>query len=301
MKSVTLAALILFAIGAFHPQLASAQSEMPIGTRPLGLGGAFTALSDDANAIFWNPAGLGLIGQSQATLSHWKLNEVSDVSVNSGAGVYATRAGSFSLAWTRLAAELYEGRNQQSSIMTDNLFQLGYGIAFNEHLSAGLSLNRRMIHSVSGDAAGIGFDLGLLYKPFSTQDFNIGATVRNVAANLEDETYRPSYRLGLAYAIVSRDNMHKASISTDIFTRHDVNEIEGYSLNFAAGLEYVLRIEDVSLAIRGGSGMVQDGTVQQTGFGASLGWQWFTADYVYSMSMENTIGNAQRFGMTFHF
>ena len=72
---------------------------------------------------------------------------------------------------------------------------------------------------MSGDAAGIGFDLGLLYKPFSTQDFNVGASARNMAANMEDETFRPSYRLGL----------------------------------------------------------------------------------VYSMSMENTIGNAQRFGMTFHF
>ena len=301
MKSVKIVAVIFFTIGALYPQLASAQSEMPIGTRPLGLGGAYTALSDDANAIFWNPAGLGMIGQSQVTLSHWRLEDVSDVSVNSVAGVYATRAGSFSLAWTRLAAELYEGRNQQSSMMTDNLFQLGYGVAFNESLSAGLSLNRRMIHSVSGDAAGIGFDLGLMYKPFSSQDFNIGATVKNLASNLENETFRPTYRLGLAYSIGFQDDMHRLTVSTDFFTRYDVNAIEGYSANFAAGLEYVLRIQDVSLAIRGGSGMVQDGTVQQTGFGASLGWQWFTADYVYSMSMENTIGDAQRLGMTFHF
>jgi len=30
------------------------------GTRPMGMGGAFTAVSDDANAPYWNPAGLAL-------------------------------------------------------------------------------------------------------------------------------------------------------------------------------------------------------------------------------------------------
>lgn len=30
------------------------------GTRPMGMGGAFTAVSDDANAPYWNPAGIAL-------------------------------------------------------------------------------------------------------------------------------------------------------------------------------------------------------------------------------------------------
>ncbi|MFH1387012.1 MAG: hypothetical protein ABIH50_05050 [bacterium] len=31
-----------------------------MGTRPMGMGGAFTAIADDANAPYWNPAGLAL-------------------------------------------------------------------------------------------------------------------------------------------------------------------------------------------------------------------------------------------------
>ncbi len=38
------------------------------GARPLGMGGAFTALSDDANALFYNPAGLANIKEPGVSL-----------------------------------------------------------------------------------------------------------------------------------------------------------------------------------------------------------------------------------------
>lgn len=39
-----------------------------VGARPLAMGGAFIAVADDANAVYWNPAGLvQLAGKSQST------------------------------------------------------------------------------------------------------------------------------------------------------------------------------------------------------------------------------------------
>ena len=35
-----------------------ARSQIFIGARPLGLGETFTAIADDGNAVYWNPAGL---------------------------------------------------------------------------------------------------------------------------------------------------------------------------------------------------------------------------------------------------
>jgi hypothetical protein len=32
-----------------------------VGARPLGMGQAFTAVSDDVTSIYWNPAGLGFL------------------------------------------------------------------------------------------------------------------------------------------------------------------------------------------------------------------------------------------------
>jgi hypothetical protein len=41
------------------------------GNRPLAMGGAFTGLADDANAVYWNPGGLGLhFGESLTYMSN---------------------------------------------------------------------------------------------------------------------------------------------------------------------------------------------------------------------------------------
>jgi hypothetical protein len=49
------------------------------GIRPLGMGGAFTAVSDDENALFYNPAGLSKI----STFNMGVVNPMVDVSENS--------------------------------------------------------------------------------------------------------------------------------------------------------------------------------------------------------------------------
>ena len=47
----SLAILLSFPVSAY------AQAEAPVGVRAAGMGGAFTAVADDASAVFWNPAG----------------------------------------------------------------------------------------------------------------------------------------------------------------------------------------------------------------------------------------------------
>lgn len=59
IKTVSVALLIAIAIPSFGQA-----DELPLfyeGVRPLGMGGAFTAVSDDENAMLYNPAGLNQI------------------------------------------------------------------------------------------------------------------------------------------------------------------------------------------------------------------------------------------------
>ena len=52
--TATVALVVILAGGAF----ANGLSLNSVGTRALGMGGAFVGLADDATAIYWNPAGL---------------------------------------------------------------------------------------------------------------------------------------------------------------------------------------------------------------------------------------------------
>jgi hypothetical protein len=46
------------------------QEQLFVGTRPLGMGGAFIAVADDGNTITWNPAGLPRLRRKEFTSSY---------------------------------------------------------------------------------------------------------------------------------------------------------------------------------------------------------------------------------------
>ncbi len=57
--------IIIFVLLLLPGSLRSAFKDPGWGARPLGLGGAFTAVSDDSNAVIFNPAGLSRIKANQ--------------------------------------------------------------------------------------------------------------------------------------------------------------------------------------------------------------------------------------------
>lgn len=94
------------------------------GTRPLGMGGAFTGLADDTNAIYWNPAGLGRYPRPGITHASSLGDENSSNYDHYGAAnVQLTKDQSFGLA-------VATNKTHQDSgfIERDTYLQVAYGI-----------------------------------------------------------------------------------------------------------------------------------------------------------------------------
>lgn len=56
-----------------HPRAGTSSAaflKIGVGARPVGMGEAFTAVSDDAHSIYWNPAGLAGLGRGVASFTH---------------------------------------------------------------------------------------------------------------------------------------------------------------------------------------------------------------------------------------
>ncbi|MGC9361901.1 MAG: UPF0164 family protein [Candidatus Syntrophosphaera sp.] len=67
---ITLTALLLMSIPLFAGRYAGDFMMIGAGVRPLGMGGAFSALADDGSAIYWNPAGIAQIRESEVSAMH---------------------------------------------------------------------------------------------------------------------------------------------------------------------------------------------------------------------------------------
>lgn len=92
-------------------QAAAAQAaflDPGFGARPMGMGGAFTAVADDINAPLYNPAGVFLPESNLAGFMFARLytglDDV-DMGLQHAAFIYPTQnAGSFGLTWDRFAS-----------------------------------------------------------------------------------------------------------------------------------------------------------------------------------------------------
>ncbi|MFH1540156.1 MAG: UPF0164 family protein [bacterium] len=75
MRTLTVSLLLVFMFGACaygskvqFEEMSGSDLGMGVGARAIGMGGAFTALADDATAMFWNPAGMARMKKSEVMM-----------------------------------------------------------------------------------------------------------------------------------------------------------------------------------------------------------------------------------------
>ena len=277
---------LFFLILAVSPVSFAGVDAMPhlrlgAGARSIGLGGAFTAIADDATATVWNPAGLGSAADLSLNFSTQQLDL--DRSHNFIALTKALgSAGSIGIAVTNAgvsgiqqydANERYSGEFGYSS----NAYSLSYGIGFGNF---GVGLTGRMLTDNFG-AEGVenpsgfgGVDIGLMGHALhidigeeKVPTFHYGIVAKYLGASLGDDTVPMVINLGVAY------NLYMGNVVTfaaDI-EQESVN-LDESATSLRLGAEYtILTYKSTALAIRGGVRASRDAQNLFGGFGVNIG------------------------------
>ena len=225
---------------------------IPIGARGSALGGAFTAYSGDASALFWNPAGLGLLEGGSWFLSQTKW--IAGIKVNAAAVSYSTkRLGVFGASFSAVQwGDIHGTRRTPTSAgyketgifsPTNWSFGLGWAFKVNQQFSIGAHvkyLYEKLGTTLEGTMASpdryvgemslFALDIGTLYYT-GFKDLRFGMSVQNFS---EEKTYRAesfplplTFRFGVAMDLsqfFQEESAHNFTLSIDAIHPRDYTE-----------------------------------------------------------------------------
>ncbi len=221
------------------------------GARPVGMGEAFTGVADDIHALYWNPAGLGLLKHSEITGMHMQYFQNMAYEFAAFA-VPTTSHGTWAVAITNLHMSDLERRTEDTDApigdfsASDSAYGLSYGKSLTSRFSLGASAKyiRQTLDSVKADA--FAADGGLLYLT-DWHDVRLGASFQNLGSKVkfidESDPLPLTYRLGASAPLLER----KMLVSSDLIMPRD------HEIGAAFGTEYRGRVtSDLGYAVRAG-------------------------------------------------
>jgi hypothetical protein len=154
--------------------------DVAVGARPLALGGAFVAIADDANAIYWNPAGLARIDGTRLMGTRAWLFGVSDFHVDYLA-FKAPNLGSLALGLGWLNAALEDIQSENTFILSlarDGLGPLAGGVNLKYFRLDAPGYERYNDPAYDGAQSAWGVDLGAMMR--LRRNLTFGLSARNL-------------------------------------------------------------------------------------------------------------------------
>jgi hypothetical protein len=185
--------------------IAAPYSYACVGAMPMSMGGAFIAVSDDANATYWNPAGLTQLGALEVTYTPTlynrdEFNYDDFVSIATPLRIEGRDWGAMGFSFINTGFRLPLGET------TDRWYWLSYGVRAFDNLSLGANLR---FQSVEAEISGLGgdkdsivaADLSLLWK---LNKFSFGVLLQNANAPERElfgvkSEYIRNLRAGIAF------------------------------------------------------------------------------------------------------
>jgi hypothetical protein len=158
--------------------------KIPVGSRGVGMGGAFVSVADDPSALFWNPGGLPRVGSMGVIVDHspW----LPGLQFNfAGAVVPVPDFGTIGVSVTALTTDQMDVTTPEDEMGTGETFDasfisigFSYGVFLTDRFSIGATvkyINERIWHST---ATGFAFDFGTIYNT-PLEGLRLGFSISN--------------------------------------------------------------------------------------------------------------------------
>ncbi|MCK5242550.1 PorV/PorQ family protein [bacterium] len=192
-------------------KVGGSELKIGLGPRPVAMGEAFVAKADDANATYWNPAGLGQIQGYHASFMH---------------NIYLEDT---SLEYLAYAQNLFEGAGIGANLMILNFgsmdkvdidssglpvivseftpmvfsFAVGYGQFVMPFLSVGGSVKFISQNIDTESYSAVALDIGAIFQLKAKGDnaFQAGLAIQNLGSSLGEASLPMNAKAGLAYSV----------------------------------------------------------------------------------------------------
>lgn len=160
-----------------------------VDARAIGMGEAYTAVTDDISSVYWNPAGLAPALQNQAFFSHtdWPagiMHEFAAVSYTNGVSTWALSASVLHMDKLDVTTEEEFGPTGETFTNSDMAFGLSYASTFTDKFSFGMTAKYLRENLYIYDINSFSVDLGSIYNT-GWQNVKIGMSLRNFGPDIQ--------------------------------------------------------------------------------------------------------------------
>ncbi len=232
------------------------------GARPVALGGAYSAIGEGIQSIYWNPAGIASIPSLSFNVTHAKA--FAGTSLENAAFVFPMAGGSFGIGIEAfLSGEMEETTEEEpegtGNKFSCNDFALGitYGRMMTDKFSLGFSIKGLSQNLAKVSAYGVAFDIGGVYNT-GVRNIRFGFVMRNfgpdmrytgepLVVDLEDEDRERGERATIISQAFSLPMTFQGGFAADVFSNPgaritlsgDIIHLSDQPATFGVGVEYV--------------------------------------------------------------
>ena len=216
--------------------------KLPVGAKAIGMGGAATAVADDANAIYYNVAGIARLEKKSGEYMFSKYIEGTSYHWVGFAMPISENIGSAGIGFQYFTAgDIDETDIRASKVGTFNPSDLAVNLSYARHILAkehSVGINLKIINSkIKESATTVAVDLGAQCQKMMDGKLLLGIAIQNLGGSLKYETTSDNLpiliKLGSGYKVA--DNWTAA---LDLIFPEDNSPV------YALGTDYKYKIQD---------------------------------------------------------